>query len=40
MARGRVKVESQDDYIFEVVVKKWETSFREQTRVECLYLKK
>jgi hypothetical protein len=41
MARGKVEVSSQDDYIFEIVVRKWEDKHGyEQNRVECLYLKK
>ena len=41
MARGKVEVSSQDDYIFEIVVKKWNNARRgEQNKVECLYLKK
>lgn len=43
MARGKVPVSSINNYIFEVVVKRWSKarSFSgEQTKVECLYLKK
>ena len=41
MARGKVAVESIEDYIFEVVVRKWVNNRGyEQSRVECLYLKK
>ena len=40
MSKGTIEVESQDDYIFEIVIKKWVTAKGdEQTKVNCLYLK-